>query len=230
VRPEHAPSLLVPLEQAVGRARWKQGWVEAVTADQVRSDHITTHHDVETIGPTLSCSPLSRPSSRFLLTSPIPIYPMEAGVGRGRHRRPGPLQPHHHTNHTTRQIMDTRGFPRARPKLFPSLAALAHGPPSHLQVTVRGPGGARESVGFDHLILATGSAYAPPIKAPVGSQLRLDERLQALHEGARALQVAPSVVVVGGGLVGVELAAEIVTHYPGEATGLDWRFRGHDGA
>ncbi|KAH9070615.1 hypothetical protein Ae201684P_002972 [Aphanomyces euteiches] len=52
---------------------------------------------------------------------------------------------------------------------------------------------------FDYLVLATGSSYTSPIKA--------------LEDTANNIRAASSVLVVGGGPVGVEVAAEIACAY-----------------
>ena len=48
---------------------------------------------------------------------------------------------------------------------------------------------------------------------PVVQEAVLNSRLDALHAAAATLEAARSVVVVGGGYVGVELAAEVAGHY-----------------
>jgi NADH dehydrogenase FAD-containing subunit len=70
---------------------------------------------------------------------------------------------------------------------------------------------ATETIYYDHLILACGTSYRSSIKAP---NLTSDFRVQALSKDAADLAAVDSVLVVGGGLVGVELAAEIVHKYP----------------
>jgi len=62
----------------------------------------------------------------------------------------------------------------------------------------------------DFVVLATGSSYASPIKAVHDKASCADERRKEILAAHRVLEAAPSVLVVGGGTVGVELAAEIV--------------------
>lgn len=69
-------------------------------------------------------------------------------------------------------------------------------------------------VPFSFLIVCSGSTYASPIKPRVGSmeggaELRMQGRLSGLRETAQRVQDASSVLIVGGGTVGVELAAEV---------------------
>lgn len=81
------------------------------------------------------------------------------------------------------------------------------------QVVALEPGGVARladggAVGFDYALVATGSAYAAPVRTtPSGS------REAVLRGAARALREARAVVVVGGGTVGVELAAEVAGRY-----------------
>ena len=64
---------------------------------------------------------------------------------------------------------------------------------------------------YDYLIIASGSSYNPPIKE---SCIVIATRAQHLREHHARLDKAQSVLIIGGGLVGVELAAEIIEHYP----------------
>ncbi|CAK4257372.1 unnamed protein product [Aphanomyces euteiches] len=60
---------------------------------------------------------------------------------------------------------------------------------------------------FDYLVLATGSSYTSPIK------VANDHVEKALEDTANNIRAASSVLVVGGGPVGVEVAAEIACAY-----------------
>ena len=62
---------------------------------------------------------------------------------------------------------------------------------------------------YDHLIISVGCAYARPIKAQLAS---LDRRAQ-LAGAQSELRDASSVLVVGGGAVGVEIAGELAAHH-----------------
>ncbi len=73
--------------------------------------------------------------------------------------------------------------------------------------------GATVHIDFDHLIIATGADYRTPI-TPRASESRLDARAATWRAQAAALREASSVLVLGGGAVGTELAAEILCHYP----------------
>ena len=71
--------------------------------------------------------------------------------------------------------------------------------------------GYESSIAFDALVVATGSSYAFP--ARVSRPLRA-MALPAFDTINQQLQRAQSVLVVGGGAVGVELAAEVATDFP----------------
>lgn len=66
---------------------------------------------------------------------------------------------------------------------------------------------------FDTLLLATGSSYAWPIK-PSPQSYGLAGRRIAVELANDQLRRASSVLVVGAGPVGVELAAEIIEEFP----------------
>ena len=63
-------------------------------------------------------------------------------------------------------------------------------------------------VPFDYLVLAVGSTYADPIK-PRESEPSLAERKASWADAAGKLQEAHSVIIVGAGAVGVELAGAL---------------------
>ena len=64
---------------------------------------------------------------------------------------------------------------------------------------------------YDYLIIATGSRYNLPIKA---ENMVLAARARELKNYAQKLAKAESVLIIGGGIVGVELAAEIIEAFP----------------
>src|SRR3989338_850629 len=64
---------------------------------------------------------------------------------------------------------------------------------------------------FDYLIIASGSRYASPIKE---KNLVIASRAQELRDSARKLSKAEYILIIGGGIVGVELAAEIICAFP----------------
>ena len=65
------------------------------------------------------------------------------------------------------------------------------------------------SLPADHVVIATGSSYPNPIKAPHDVASSPEERRAQIEAAHATLVSAKSVVIVGGGTVGVELAAEI---------------------
>ena len=87
-------------------------------------------------------------------------------------------------------------------------------------------------VPFDYLVLAVGSTYAEPVK-PTQAEPTLAERQSSWNEAAAKLAAARSVIIVGAGPVGVELAGEILTVYPHKkvtfvdmaSSGVDIRWR-----
>ncbi|KAK9822189.1 hypothetical protein WJX81_000294 [Elliptochloris bilobata] len=69
-------------------------------------------------------------------------------------------------------------------------------------------------LGFDYCILCCGSDYAMPIKAAQSMQASVRERQLDYQRSHSNLAAARSILVVGAGDVGVELAAEIVGKWP----------------
>eukprot|EP01103_Thecamoeba_quadrilineata_P004123 TRINITY_DN1384_c0_g1_i1.p1 TRINITY_DN1384_c0_g1~~TRINITY_DN1384_c0_g1_i1.p1 ORF type:complete len:392 (-),score=50.50 TRINITY_DN1384_c0_g1_i1:130-1305(-) len=62
-----------------------------------------------------------------------------------------------------------------------------------------------QNYSFDYLVLAAGSRYETPF---VNSQITFSGRDALTPEASRKLQQAKRILIIGGGLVGVELAAE----------------------
>ncbi|XP_053519986.1 ferroptosis suppressor protein 1 isoform X1 [Artibeus jamaicensis] len=71
---------------------------------------------------------------------------------------------------------------------------------------------------FSHLILATGSTGPFPGKLNQASSQR--DAIQAYEDMVQQVQRSESIVVVGGGSAGVEMAAEIKTEYPEKEVAL----------
>ena len=66
-------------------------------------------------------------------------------------------------------------------------------------------------VKFDYLVICSGSSYSLPIKE---KEVVIATRAKHLRDCYDKLCVAKKVLIIGGGLVGVELAGEISTFYP----------------
>jgi NADH dehydrogenase FAD-containing subunit len=73
-----------------------------------------------------------------------------------------------------------------------------------------------QSIDYDILIIATGSSYRTFSIGKPDSQLSLEERnTYFLNEHAK-LEQSQKIVIIGGGPLGVELAGEIASKYPGK--------------
>uniref|UniRef100_H3GR24 FAD/NAD(P)-binding domain-containing protein n=1 Tax=Phytophthora ramorum TaxID=164328 RepID=H3GR24_PHYRM len=75
---------------------------------------------------------------------------------------------------------------------------------------------ATEKLHFDYLVFATGSTYSVPIKQDVRNFARSATEAK-LHEVRSHIENADKIVVVGGGAVGCEVAAEIKAKYPNKS-------------
>jgi len=67
-----------------------------------------------------------------------------------------------------------------------------------------------KKIAFDYLVIATGSTYHLPFKQ---ENFISSTRAQVLIENFKKIELSKKIVIIGGGIVGVELAAEIATHY-----------------
>ena len=70
-----------------------------------------------------------------------------------------------------------------------------------------------QSIRYDYLIIATGSSYPTPIKPAIAVETR-EEVTQSIIEMADKIKAAESILVIGGGAVGCEMAGELKTHHP----------------
>lgn len=80
-----------------------------------------------------------------------------------------------------------------------------------IAVTAQAVKTASQTYPYDYLVIASGSSYNAPIKE---GNVVLATRAEHLREYHKKLEGAGSILIIGGGLVGVELAAEIIEHYP----------------
>ena len=69
----------------------------------------------------------------------------------------------------------------------------------------------KEKVPYDYVVICSGSRYATPIKE---EDLVISSRGKELRRYAEKVRQADKVLIIGGGIVGVELAAEICMAYP----------------
>lgn len=67
-----------------------------------------------------------------------------------------------------------------------------------------------KEIPFDYLIIASGSSYAIPIKQKGLVPATRAKELMKYHNDIEKVE---NILIIGGGLVGVELAAEIITYY-----------------
>ncbi|KAI8326439.1 FAD/NAD(P)-binding domain-containing protein [Martensiomyces pterosporus] len=74
-----------------------------------------------------------------------------------------------------------------------------------------------KTLSFDYLVLATGTSSSRPAKFTGSSIDDAEGEIRRLFESVRK---AKSVLIVGGGAVGVESAGEIATSYPGKKVTL----------
>ncbi|NCB01939.1 MAG: hypothetical protein EOM67_07200 [Spirochaetia bacterium] len=69
------------------------------------------------------------------------------------------------------------------------------------------------SVDFDYLVIATGSHF-PSIERVKGMERLIDQRHTSVEQEAKRIKSSSSILIIGGGAVGVELAGEIAYAYP----------------
>lgn len=73
----------------------------------------------------------------------------------------------------------------------------------------------KSTVEYDAIVWCTGSQYVSPIKPAVASY-EISNRILELNDCEREIRKAESFLIVGGGLVGVELAAEMASRLNGK--------------
>lgn len=76
-----------------------------------------------------------------------------------------------------------------------------------------------EIIPFDYCILATGSRNHSPGEPPAGVT-STEDIIKFYQDNKAAVQKAENITIVGGGVVGVELAGEIKSHYPSKEVTL----------
>ncbi|CAJ1968363.1 unnamed protein product [Cylindrotheca closterium] len=88
---------------------------------------------------------------------------------------------------------------------------------SHVAISIDGEGGSHPvsiNITYDHLVLATGSNYPAGIKYSHDHDSKGVSRLMDLKQKKAEVVAAKSILIVGGGLVGVEIATEVKSTYP----------------
>ncbi|KAK9811779.1 hypothetical protein WJX72_009838 [[Myrmecia] bisecta] len=107
-----------------------------------------------------------------------------------------------HPDHLKRTIVPHR--PDVLQGIVTAVSAL---PGSHGgQITLQ----SGDTLDFDYCLLCLGSTYAAPIKPLIPAQAHLPDRFAQFEAAHQQLAAAKHIVIIGGGAVGVELAAEIV--------------------
>jgi NADH dehydrogenase len=104
--------------------------------------------------------------------------------------------------------------------------------PGRQRVLARREDGSRIELGYDTLILALGSATASGVPGVAGNAIRLDDPATIRSAAARLRTLAGSggrALVVGGGLTGIETAAELAERHPGLRVTLATRGRVGEG-
>jgi len=68
-----------------------------------------------------------------------------------------------------------------------------------------------KKIKFDYLVITSGSEYKSQIK---NKNMILPNRLKILEDSYKKIKSTQKIIILGGGLVGVELAGEIISKYP----------------
>lgn len=68
-----------------------------------------------------------------------------------------------------------------------------------------------DTIYYDYVIIATGTSYNNCIKSPINTS---SGKRDTFDSNFGEIEAAENILIVGGGLVGVELAAEIICFYP----------------
>lgn len=71
-----------------------------------------------------------------------------------------------------------------------------------------------ELVSFDYLVLAVGSSSPSSLTKAEESDVDIEIRKKALQSCSAKINAANSIIIVGGGPSGIEIAAEIITIFP----------------
>ena len=100
--------------------------------------------------------------------------------------------------------------------------------PWRRRVLARSQNGERLEMDYDTLIYALGSRTAAPVPGLAGNAIRLNDPAE-LRQAYERLEPGMRVLVVGGGLTGIEAATELAERFPGLEVTLATRGRIADG-
>lgn len=84
---------------------------------------------------------------------------------------------------------------------------------SEKEVRIKCRGNSKKIIDFDYLVISSGSGYNLPMKE---KNIVISTRANTLRDYHEKLSKSKDVLIIGGGLVGVELASEILEHYEGK--------------
>lgn len=76
-----------------------------------------------------------------------------------------------------------------------------------------------QSLSYDYLVIATGSSF-PTMQMIKGIKGSIHERNESIEKEALRIKKSKSILIIGGGSVGVELAGEIAYEYPSKTITL----------
>lgn len=83
--------------------------------------------------------------------------------------------------------------------------------PPHERMELNHTSVLEESIPYDYLVIATGSSYSSPIKPSETDSNKLQKLLLQTTEN---IEKANSILIIGGGAVGIEMAGELKSFYP----------------
>lgn len=97
--------------------------------------------------------------------------------------------------------------------VFGEVVRVCRGKPQGSVTVKLNKDGSEQVIEYDYLLVGSGSSYEKPIK-PQKNEDTLNARLGNIKEHHSVLKASNTVLIMGAGPVGAELAAEILTVYP----------------